>query len=88
MLIVLAIVLGVLSAAISQWVPNTPKGMGGGSLHGYPLAWYGCSFPAPPYTPVCEIVSPPNLLLDIVVWAILWAVLLFAVQRVMHRGRQ
>jgi len=84
---VLAIVLGVLSAAISRWVPNTPKGMGGGSLHGYPLAWYGCSLPAPPYTPVCEMASPVNLLLDIVIWVIIWGVLLSAAELLMRHGR-
>jgi hypothetical protein len=85
-LTVLASVLGVVSAAISRWVPNTPRGVGGGSLYGYPFVWYGCSLPAPPYTPVCEIVSPTHLLLDIVVWAIVWGILLLAVQRLIHHG--
>lgn len=78
-LLVFAVIGGVVITLLTGLVENTPVALVGAVYHGYPLAWLVRMIVAPQYFP--WVVRPFRLIADIVVWAIIVSIVLFAYAR-------
>ncbi|MEM2902481.1 MAG: hypothetical protein QXO32_07125 [Candidatus Bathyarchaeia archaeon] len=78
-ILVSAIIGGVMVALLTGFIPNTPARLLGATHFGYPFAWLIRMVVAPQYFP--WRVNPTNLIADIVVWAIIVGLIVFAVSR-------
>jgi hypothetical protein len=76
--LVFAIIGGVIITLVTGLINNTPEMLVGAVYYGYPLAWLEMLVIAPQYFP--WVVRPLRLILDIVVWAIVAWVILFALE--------
>ncbi len=78
-LLILAAIGGIAITLITGLLENTPEMLAGAVRYGYPLAWLVRMVVAPGYNP--WVVRPLRLIADIVFWAVIAAVLLFAYTR-------
>ncbi len=75
-LLIFAAVGGIAITLITGLLENTPEMLVGAVWYGYPLAWLVRMVVAPEYNP--WVVRPLRLITDIVFWAAITAILLFA----------
>ncbi len=75
-LLALAAIGGVVITLLTGLVENTPEMLVGAVWYGYPLAWLVRMVVAPEYNP--WVLRPLRLIADIVFWAIIVAIILFA----------
>jgi fucose permease len=77
--VVFAVIGGVVITLLTGLINHTPEMLVGAVYYGYPFAWLEMMVVAPQYYP--WVVRPLRLVLDIVVWAVVVWVILFAVSR-------
>ena len=77
-IVVYAVVAGVITL-LTGLIGDTPEMLVGAVYYGYPFAWLEMMVVAPQYFP--WVVRPIRLILDIVVWAVVVWVILFAVSK-------
>jgi len=75
-LLVLAAIGGIVITLLTGLLENTPQMLVGAVWYGYPLAWLVRMVVAPQYFP--WVVRPLRLIADIVFWAVIVAIVLFA----------
>lgn len=75
-LLVLATISGIVITLLTGLLENTPEMLVGAVWYGYPLAWLVRMVVAPQYFP--WVVRPLRLIADIVFWAVIAAIILFA----------
>ncbi|MGA8904064.1 MAG: hypothetical protein WB661_03555 [Candidatus Bathyarchaeia archaeon] len=75
-LLVLAAIGGIVITLLTGLLENTPEMLVGAVWYGYPLAWLVRMVVAPQYFP--WVVRPLRLIADIVFWAVIVAIILFA----------
>jgi hypothetical protein len=75
-LLVLAAIGGIVITLLTGLLENTPEMLVGAVWYGYPLAWLVRMVVAPQYFP--WVVRPLRLIADIVFWAVIVAIVLFA----------
>ncbi|MGD0177416.1 MAG: hypothetical protein ABSC50_11390 [Candidatus Bathyarchaeia archaeon] len=75
-LLVLAAIGGIVITLLTGLLENTPEMLVGAVWYGYPLAWLVRMVVAPQYFP--WVVRPLSLIADIVFWAVIVAIVLFA----------
>jgi hypothetical protein len=75
-LLLLAAVAGIVITLLTGLIENTPEMLVGAVWYGYPLAWLVKMIVAPQYFP--WVVRPYRLVADIVFWAVVVAIILFA----------
>jgi hypothetical protein len=75
-LLVLAAIGGIVITLLTGLLENTPEMLVGAVWYGYPLAWLVRMVVAPQYFP--WVVQPLSLIADIVFWAVIVAIVLFA----------
>ncbi len=75
-LLVLAAVGGIVITLLTGLLENTPQMLVGAVWYGYPLAWLVRMVVAPQYFP--WVVRLLRLIADIVFWAVIVAIILFA----------
>jgi hypothetical protein len=78
-IVVYAVVAGIAITLLTGLIGNTPEMLVGAVYFGYPFAWLEMMVIAPQYFP--WVVRPIRLILDIVVWAVVVWVILFAVSK-------
>ena len=78
-MLVYAFVAGVVITLLTGLIGDTPEMLVGAVYYGYPFAWLEMMVVAPQYFP--WVVRPIRLILDIVVWAVVVWVILFAVSK-------
>ncbi|MGA2625977.1 MAG: hypothetical protein ABSF63_02820 [Candidatus Bathyarchaeia archaeon] len=78
-MVVYAVVAGVVITLLTGLIGDTPEMLVGAVYYGYPFAWLEMMVVAPQYFP--WVVRPIRLILDIVVWAVVVWVILFAVSK-------
>jgi hypothetical protein len=78
-LLIFAIIGGIVITLITGLINNTPEMLMGAVYYGYPLAWLEMLVVAPQYFP--WHVRPLRLIIDIVVWAVIVWVILFAISK-------
>jgi hypothetical protein len=78
-----AVIGGIVITLLTGLANHTPEMLVGAVYYGYPLAWLEMLVIAPQYFP--WVVRPVRLALDIVVWAIVVWVILFAVSKTRKR---
>jgi len=78
-MVVYAVVAGVVITLLTGLIGHTPEMLVGAVYSGYPFAWLEMMVVAPQYFP--WVVRPIRLILDIVVWAVVVWVILFAVSK-------
>jgi len=78
-MLVYAVVAGVVITLLTGLIGDTPEMLVGAVYYGYPFAWLEMMVVAPQYFP--WVVRPIRLILDIVVWAVVVWVILFAVSK-------
>ena len=75
--IVFAVIGGVVITLITGLINNTPEMLVGATWSGYPLAWLvTVVYPGSPWH-----IRPLRFVIDIVVWAIVVWIILFAVSK-------
>jgi hypothetical protein len=79
-LIILAAIGGIVITLITGLLGNTPEMLVGAVWYGYPLAWLVRMVVAPQYNP--WVVRPLRLIADVVFWAAIAAILLFAYTKI------
>ena len=77
--LIFAIIGGIIITLITGLFEHTPSGLMGAVWYGYPLAWLVQMIVAPQYFP--WVVRPFRLIIDIVVWAIVVWIILFAISK-------
>jgi uncharacterized membrane protein len=77
--LVLAVIGGVIITLLTGLINNTPEMLVGAVYYGFPFAWLEMLVIAPQYFP--WHVRPVRLILDVIVWAIVVWVVLFAVSK-------
>ena len=77
--LILAIIAGVLITLVTGLINTTPGGLMGAVWYGFPFPWLIMYVIAPQYFP--WHVRPLRFVLDIVVWAIVVWVILFAISK-------
>jgi hypothetical protein len=75
-LLVLAVIGGIVITLLTGLLANTPEMLVGAVWYGYPLAWLVQMIVAPQYFP--WVVRPLRLIADIVFWAVIVAIVIFA----------
>jgi len=78
-----AVIGGVVITLLTGLASHTPEMLVGAVYYGYPFAWLEMLVIAPQYFP--WVVRPVRLVLDIVVWAVVVWVILFAVSKTRKR---
>lgn len=79
-LVVFAVIGGVAAAFLTGLIENTPTALVGAVWYGYPLAWLIRRVVAPQYSP--WVVEPFQLILDIILWTLIIAVVIFAYSKI------
>lgn len=79
-LLALAAIGGIVITLLTGLVENTPEMLVGAVWYGYPLAWLVRIVVAPGYNP--WVLRQLRLIADIVFWAIIVAILLFAYTKI------
>lgn len=74
--LVLAVIVGTVMTLLTGLLENTPEMLVGAVWYGFPLAWLVRMVVAPQYFP--WVVRPFRLIADIVFWAVLVTIVLFA----------
>jgi len=74
-----AVIGGVVITLLTGLASHTPEMLVGAVYYGYPFAWLEMLVIAPQYFP--WVVRPVRLILDIVVWAVVVWVILFAISK-------
>jgi len=74
-----AVIGGVVITLLTGLASHTPEMLVGAVYYGYPFAWLEMLVIAPQYFP--WVVRPVRLVLDIVVWAVVVWVILFAISK-------
>jgi len=77
--LVFAVIGGIVITLLTGLANHTPEMLVGAVYYGYPFAWLEMLVIAPQYFP--WVVRPLRLVLDIVVWAIVVWIILFAVSK-------
>ena len=77
--LVFAVIGGIMITLLTGLANHTPEMLVGAVYYGYPFAWLEMLVIAPQYFP--WVVRPLRLVLDIVVWAIVVWIILFAVSK-------
>jgi large-conductance mechanosensitive channel len=78
-LLIFAIIGGAVITLITGLINTTPEMLVGAVYYGYPFAWLEMLVIAPQYFP--WHVRPLRLVLDIVIWAVIIWVILFAISK-------
>ena len=78
--VILAFICGIVITLITGLINTTPAMLVGAVWYGFPFPWLIMYVVAPQYFP--WHVRPVRLILDIVLWAIVVWVILFAVSKV------
>ncbi len=78
-LLIFAAIGGIIITLITGLLENTPEMLVGAVWYGYPLVWLVRMVVAPEYNP--WVVRPLRLIADILFWAIIAAIVLFAYMR-------
>lgn len=81
----IALACGIIVALLTGLVPSTPGRLVGASWYGLPATWLIRLVIAPQYNPWRP--NYVNLVLDIVFWFIVFAIILYAVNR-LHKGKK
>ncbi len=76
-LLILASIGGIVITLITGLLGNTPEMLVGALWYGYPLAWLVQQLGNPAY-PTAYNLRPLRFIADIVFWAVIVAVILFA----------
>lgn len=76
-LLIFAAIGGIVITLVTGLFPNTPEMLVGAVWYGYPLAWLVRQLGNPAY-PTAYNLRPLRLVADIVGWAIIVAIVLFA----------
>ena len=76
---IFALIGGIVITLITGLINNTPEMLVGAVYYGYPLAWLQMLVIAPQYFP--WHVRPLRLVIDIVIWAVIVWVILFAISK-------
>ncbi len=79
-LLLLAAIAGIVITFLTGLIENTPEMLVGAVWYGYPLAWLVKMIVAPQYFP--WVVRPYRLIADIVFWAVVVAIVLFAYTKI------
>ncbi len=79
-LLLLAAIVGIVITLLTGLIGNTPEMLVGAVWYGYPLAWLVKMIVAPQYFP--WVVRPYRLIADIVFWAVVVAIVLFAYTKI------
>ena len=76
-LLIFAAIGGIVITLVTGLFPNTPEMLVGAVWYGYPLAWLVRQLGNPAY-PTAYDLRPLRFVADIVGWAIIVAIVLFA----------
>lgn len=79
-LLVSAVIGGIVITLLTGLLENTPEMLVGATWYGYPLAWLVRKIIAPQYFP--WVVQPLSLIADIIFWAVVVAIILFAYTKI------
>lgn len=82
-LLVLAAIGGIVITLATGLLENMPGMLVGAVWYGYPLAWLIRMIVAPQYFP--WVVRPLRLIADIVSWAVIVAIVVFAYTRMQKK---
>jgi len=77
--LIFALIGGIVMTLLTGLANNTPEMLVGAVYYGYPLPWLVMLVIAPQYFP--WHVHPLRLIIDIIVWAIVVWVILYAVSK-------
>ncbi|MGA8857076.1 MAG: hypothetical protein WB643_07905 [Candidatus Bathyarchaeia archaeon] len=79
-LVIFGVIGGIAITLLTGLFPNTPEMLVGAVWYGYPLAWLVRQLGNPAY-PTAYDLRPLRFVADIVGWAIIVAIVLFAYTR-------
>jgi hypothetical protein len=77
--LIFALIGGIVITLLTGLANNTPEMLVGAVYYGYPLPWLEMLVIAPQYFP--WHVRPLRLVLDIIVWAVVVWIILYAVSK-------